>query len=65
MQRGGYACTQGRFWNQKISMKYFREALKKVRPTISESLIEYYQKIENQFKGGAVPEEPTSYIGYR
>ena len=41
------------------------EALKKVRPTISENLTEYYEKIQETFKGGAQTAEPSSYIGYR
>ncbi|WP_319509010.1 CDC48 family AAA ATPase [uncultured Methanolobus sp.] len=50
---------------QKVSMKYFREALNKVRPTLSENMMEYYEKIQAQFKGGIRKEEASSYIGYR
>ncbi|WMW21938.1 CDC48 family AAA ATPase [Methanolobus mangrovi] len=50
---------------QKVSMKYFREALNKVRPTLSENMVEYYEKIQAQFKGGIRKEEASSYIGYR
>ncbi|WP_406656332.1 CDC48 family AAA ATPase [Methanolobus sp. ZRKC2] len=53
------------FENEKVGMKYFKEALTKVRPTLSENLIEYYEKIQAQFKGGAKKEEPSAYIGYR
>jgi transitional endoplasmic reticulum ATPase len=53
------------FENEKVGMKYFREALAKVRPTLSENMIEYYERIQAQFKGGIKKEEPSSYIGYR
>jgi transitional endoplasmic reticulum ATPase len=46
-------------------MKYFTEALNKVRPTLSENLVDYYEKIQAQFKGGIKKEEASSYIGYR
>ncbi|HIH44886.1 MAG TPA: CDC48 family AAA ATPase [Candidatus Methanoperedenaceae archaeon] len=49
---------------EKIGMEYFREALKKVRPSLAENLIEYYERLSAQFKGG-VPAEQKSYIGYR
>ena len=53
------------FENEKVEMKYFTEAMNKVRPTLSENLVEYYEKIQAQFKGGVRKEEPSSYIGYR
>jgi transitional endoplasmic reticulum ATPase len=46
-------------------MRHFREALKKVKPTISENIAEFYQKIEAQFKGGQKPKETAGYVGYR
>jgi transitional endoplasmic reticulum ATPase len=53
------------FESEKVGMKYFREALAKVRPTLSENMVEYYERIQAQFKGGIKKEEPSSYIGYR
>jgi len=53
------------FDSTTVMKKYFEEALKKVRPTISENLVEYYERIQAQFKGGAQTAEPSSYIGYR
>lgn len=50
---------------ETVSMKYFKAALAKVRPTLSENLVEYYEKIQAQFKGGIKKEEASSYIGYR
>ncbi|MDO9517602.1 MAG: CDC48 family AAA ATPase [Methanosarcinaceae archaeon] len=49
-----------------ITMAHFEEALKKVRPTISENMVEYYEKMQDLFKGGLQRNvEPSSYIGYR
>ncbi|AGB50441.1 AAA family ATPase, CDC48 subfamily [Methanomethylovorans hollandica DSM 15978] len=50
---------------ENIDMKYFMEALNKVRPTLSENLMGYYKKIHEFFKGGMPKEETSSYIGYR
>jgi transitional endoplasmic reticulum ATPase len=49
---------------KKIDMRHFRAALKKVRPALVEGMIEYYEKLQEQFKGGAKHEQ-KSYIGYR
>ncbi|MDD5617301.1 MAG: CDC48 family AAA ATPase [Candidatus Methanoperedens sp.] len=49
---------------KKIEMRHFRAALKKVRPALVEGMIEYYEKLQEQFKGGA-KQEQKSYIGYR
>jgi len=50
---------------EKIEMRHFREALKKVKPTISENIAQFYEKIEAQFKGGQKPTETAGYVGYR
>ncbi|MFA4957370.1 MAG: CDC48 family AAA ATPase [Candidatus Methanoperedens sp.] len=47
-----------------IEMRHFNEALKKVRPALVEDMVEYYQKLQEQFKGGT-KQEQKSYIGYR
>jgi len=52
------------FGNEKVEMKHFREALKKIRPALVEGMIEYYEKLQEQFKGGT-KQEQKSYIGYR
>ena len=49
---------------KKIEMRHFRAALKKVRPALVEGMIEYYEKLQEQFKGGT-KQEQKSYIGYR
>ncbi|MGP8319863.1 MAG: CDC48 family AAA ATPase [Methanosarcinaceae archaeon] len=53
------------FETNTITMAHFEEALKKVRPTISENMVEYYEKMQDLFKGGVQRTEPSSYIGYR
>ncbi len=53
------------FETNTVTMAYFEEALKKVRPTISENMVEYYEKMQDLFKGGIQSAEPSSYIGYR
>jgi transitional endoplasmic reticulum ATPase len=52
------------FQNEKVEMRHFRAALKKVRPALVEGMIEYYEKLQEQFKGGTNKEQ-KSYIGYR
>ena len=47
-----------------VEMKHYREALKKVRPTVEESMVSYYERIHERFKGGE-KEEPSSLVGYR
>jgi len=49
---------------ETVGMDHYREALKKVRPSIEESMVNYYERINERFKGG-VKMEPGSYIGYR
>ncbi len=49
---------------RKIEMRHFRTALKKIRPALVEGMIEYYEKLQEQFKGGT-KQEQKSYIGYR
>jgi transitional endoplasmic reticulum ATPase len=53
------------FDTEYVEMRHFREALKKVKPTITENIAQFYEKIEAQFKGGQKLTEPASYIGYR
>jgi transitional endoplasmic reticulum ATPase len=47
-----------------VTMRHFNEALKKVRPALADDMVEYYQKLQEQFKGGT-KQEQKSYIGYR
>ncbi len=50
---------------ESVEMRHFREALKKVKPTITENISQFYEKIEAQFKGGQRLTETAGYIGYR
>jgi len=50
---------------ENIEMRHFREALKKVKPTITENIAQFYEKIEAQFKGGQKLTEAAGYVGYR
>jgi transitional endoplasmic reticulum ATPase len=47
-----------------VEMGHYREALKRVRPSVEESMASYYERINERFKGG-IKVEPGSYIGYR
>jgi transitional endoplasmic reticulum ATPase len=47
-----------------VEMRHFNDALKKVRPALADDMVEYYQKLQEQFKGGT-KQEQKSYIGYR
>ena len=48
----------------RVDMNQFRESLKKVRPSVEDSQISYYERIGERFKGG-IKVEPASLIGYR
>jgi transitional endoplasmic reticulum ATPase len=37
---------------EQIDMRHFREAMDSVRPTITDDIMDYYEQIEEQFKGG-------------
>ena len=37
----------------EVEMRHFRQAMEAVRPTITDDLMDYYEGIEEQFKGGA------------
>lgn len=50
---------------ESVEMRHFREAMKKVKPTITENIAEFYEKIEAQFKGGQRLTDTAGYIGYR
>ena len=35
-----------------VEMRHFRGAMERVRPTITEDLLDYYERMEDEFKGG-------------
>ncbi|UZE92165.1 MAG: CDC48 family AAA ATPase [Methanosarcinales archaeon] len=50
--------------SKQVEMRHFRGVLKKVKPTIDETITDYYERVREKFKGGT-PLEARSYIGYR
>jgi transitional endoplasmic reticulum ATPase len=36
----------------EIEMRHFRKALESVRPTITDDLMDYYERMQDEFKGG-------------
>ncbi|MDD1758589.1 MAG: CDC48 family AAA ATPase, partial [Methanotrichaceae archaeon] len=48
----------------QVEMNHYREASKKIRPSMEESMISYYERINERLKGG-IKVESSSYIGYR
>ena len=54
------------FDTEVVEMRHFHDSLKKVRPALVEGMAEYYEKLQEQFKGGGQKkEQQKSYIGYR
>jgi transitional endoplasmic reticulum ATPase len=37
---------------EDVEMRHFRKAMESVRPTINDDLMDYYERMEDQFKGG-------------
>jgi transitional endoplasmic reticulum ATPase len=37
---------------EHVEMRHFRQAMENVRPTITDEIMDYYERIEEQFKGG-------------
>ncbi len=51
-----------------VSMRHFRTAMESVRPTITDELLEYYDNIEDEFRGGnagASGRRPESRLGFQ
>ncbi len=44
---------------EEVEMRHFRQAMEQVRPTITEDLMEYYKRMEREFRGGA----PEKHLG--
>ncbi|MFC6798864.1 MULTISPECIES: CDC48 family AAA ATPase [unclassified Haladaptatus] len=41
-----------------VEMRHFRKAMENVRPTINDDMMEYFERMKDEFKGGAT--EPTA-----
>jgi transitional endoplasmic reticulum ATPase len=37
---------------REVGMQHFRRAMESVRPTITDDLMDYYEEMKDQFKGG-------------
>jgi transitional endoplasmic reticulum ATPase len=37
----------------EVEMRHFRQALESVRPTITDEISDYYERIEDEFRGGS------------
>jgi len=48
-----------------VEMRHFRRAMENVRPTITDDILEYYERIEEEFKGGSAGPDPTGRRGSR
>ena len=38
---------------EEVEMRHFRRAMESVRPTITDDLLDYYERVEEDFKGGS------------
>ncbi|MDY6958146.1 MAG: AAA family ATPase, partial [Halobacteriota archaeon] len=48
---------------EMVEMRHFREALKKVRPSVTENMVSYYERIKEEFESKSGTES-KSYIGF-
>ncbi len=48
-----------------VEMRHFRKAIENVRPTITDDIMEYYERIEEEFQGGTGGPDPTGRRGSR
>ncbi len=44
---------------EEVEMRHFRKAMEQVRPTITDDLMEYYRRMEREFRGG----QPDAHLG--
>ncbi len=52
------------FDTQMVRRDHFMAALEKVKPTITENMAEFYNKMEQMLKGSTHKQEISSYMGY-
>ena len=52
---------------EEVGMCHFRGAMEQVRPTITEDILDYYERMEDEFKGGGDPAQRRqgSRIGFQ
>jgi len=51
----------------EVAMRHFRKAMESVRPTITEDILDFYERMKEEFKGSAGPAErsPSGRIGFQ
>lgn len=53
------------FNNEKVSRRHFMAAIEKVKPTINDDMIDFYNRLAQKLKGGTRKTTDTgSYTGY-
>ncbi|MCD4822880.1 MAG: CDC48 family AAA ATPase [Methanococcoides sp.] len=52
------------FEAKKVKARHFFAAIEKVKPTITEDMAEFYNKVQDKLKGGTHKQETSSYMGY-
>lgn len=52
------------FDNEKVSLRHFTQAFEKVKPTVNEDMIDFYNRLSQKLKGGTRKTESSSYTGY-
>jgi transitional endoplasmic reticulum ATPase len=45
---------------EMVEMKHFRQAMENVRPTITDDIRDYYEQMQDEFKGGGEPQQTRS-----
>ncbi|MDH5019577.1 CDC48 family AAA ATPase [Halobacterium rubrum] len=54
---------------EDVGMSHFRQAMENVRPTITDELMDYYDQVEEQFKGSQAPDASgrrgSEHIGFQ
>jgi transitional endoplasmic reticulum ATPase len=58
-KEAGMLALRENFESEKVEMRHFREAIKKVKPTATQEVIKYYERIAEKFKGGVQKEHKT------
>ena len=53
------------FDNEKVSKRHFLSAMEKVKPTVNEDMIEFYNRVQEKLKGGSIRKtDAGSFAGY-
>ncbi|ADE35783.1 CDC48 family AAA ATPase [Methanohalophilus mahii] len=53
------------FDNEKVSKRHFLSAMEKVKPTVNEDMIDFYNRVQEKLKGGSIRKtDAGSFAGY-